>query len=159
MAKTKTLQAEKDYQKQELSMKDQRIARLSSKMIAVRQIASQGLDDDPITTGNTTTTVPIIVKVESVESDYTDVVSENGNTTGFVTLPVNVCNECDKKFANSSNLKRHMSLHSAPTIPCPKCPLKFPRNDYMQKHFRSVHTSRRCPMDGLRRNCRMKTVS
>ncbi len=149
------LQGKNEILKRELSMKDQQIARLSSKMVAVRQIVSPDSADNAINPINTTT-MPIIVKVESVESDASDTThlrSQNWDNSATVVLPVNACYECDKKFTSASGLKRHMVLHAAPAIPCPQCPLKFARTDYIQKHFKRAHE------DGLSRSCRMKTGS
>lgn len=122
-------------------IQQQKIAKLCSKMVAVRQIVLHEPDDDPTMTV-TTTNFPVIVKVESVEMD--PIATEHDNT-GTAVLPVNVCIECDKKFCSSSSLKRHkMAIHLTPKYRCPKCTLRFPRRDYVKKHIQQAHRDEEC---------------
>lgn len=97
-----------------------------SKMVAVRQIMS--LDEDAVPEYS-----PIIVKVESLHPDTT--MPSNGDVNSIM-LPVNVCSVCGQKLSSIYGLKRHMLLHVAPTVPCPICPLKYARSDYVKKHIK-----------------------
>lgn len=136
---SKTLHARIEMQDCELLKCRQKIASISSKMVAVREIISRDFDDDNVNNNNVdATTSPIIVKVESVHSET---ITEPVNDTNMVTplLRINTCGECDKKFSSSQKLKRHMVLHQPPSFPCSSCASKFVRIDYLQRHIRKVH--------------------
>ncbi|KAG4073876.1 hypothetical protein HA402_014081 [Bradysia odoriphaga] len=117
------------------AIQQQKLAKLCSKMVAVREIVSYepNIDQD-VAAPN----IPVIVKVESVKPD--SMATEHHNTNS-VPLRINVCNECDKKFCSSSSLKRHMVLHSNPEYSCPRCFRKFTRKDYVKRHMQRDHSS------------------
>lgn len=140
MENSKALRARNEMQEYELLKCKQKIASISSKMVAVREIISRDLDDDNIN-NNDATASPIIVKVESVHSDYSETITEPVDDNNLVTplLRINTCGECDKKLGSSSRLKRHMLLHKPPSFPCSICALKFVRIDYLQRHIRKEH--------------------
>lgn len=120
-------------QEDELKRKNLKVARLSSKLVAVKEIITRLDPEDDA--------MPIIVKVETVETNTDNKTMLDIDEVELLTPlpPVNVCAECEKKFANAQNLKRHMILHKKPTITCPMCPLKFVRGDYMKRHIRRDH--------------------
>lgn len=103
--------------------KSQKIARMNSKMEALKQIISHDSEDDY--NEKDAKTSPIIVKVESMQSS--------------VAAEPNVCGECGIKVSSSTALKRHLLLHKEPTFPCPECSLKFARPDYVERHMRKTH--------------------
>lgn len=121
------MQAKNKAQEHELSKKKKTIARFSSKMVALRRIVSQDSEDDDHI-DNDRATLPVIVKVESVESK-----PNLNDGKGFV------CRECHRKFRSDYTLKNHMLLHSEPTFPCPICPIKFARQDYVKRHMKNKH--------------------
>lgn len=121
-------------QEDELVKKNQKIARFTSKMLAVKEIVTR-LDPE-----DDTPTLPVIVKVESVDSETDNkTISDIDETELLTPLPVIVCAECDKKFAHVRGLKQHMLLHQIPKFACPMCPLKFVRADYVQRHIHKAH--------------------
>lgn len=108
-----------------------------------RIIISQESEDDHI--DNVGATLPVIVKVESVEANANTInttpVNDDKSSVTLIQIPrrrANACTICGKQLANK-NVKRHMALHSEPSIPCPMCTLKFVRADYVQRHLRKVH--------------------
>lgn len=129
--------AKSQNQEHDIALKNQKIAQLLSKMVAAGQILSQHLEDENV---NNNTSVPIIVKVESIDTDN-DVATQDIDTRipgTRMTRAANVCNVCDKKFSSGRALRSHLILHD-PSIPCPKCPMKFGRSDYLQRHLKRAH--------------------
>lgn len=50
------------------------------------------------------------------------------------------CNQCDKSFSRTSDLKRHvLSYHEGRKFPCSQCGQIYSRKATMLEHLRSVH--------------------
>lgn len=124
-------------------------------MVAVREIISRDFEDDDNCNNNATTS-PIIVKVETVDSDIDISVPVDDNDLVTPLLSINVCGECDRKFTTSKGLKNHITvLHTAPSFPCPICSLKFFRTDYVRRHIKRDHygqTKRRQSLRHVHKN-------
>ena len=53
-----------------------------------------------------------------------------------------MCEECDKKFIDLTNLQQHMKLHYAETLyPCPQCEKLFGQPNYLKNHFETAHAT------------------
>jgi len=51
------------------------------------------------------------------------------------------CNLCEKRFKNSTHLKRHEVVHSGIKFSCTECPSTFSRKDKLTSHIRKKHSS------------------
>ena len=51
------------------------------------------------------------------------------------------CNLCEKRFKNSTHLKRHEVIHSGIKFSCTQCPSSFSRKDKLTSHIRKKHSS------------------
>lgn len=151
---TKLLRTEIEELQNQLLKKDKTIERLSEKLEMVRQITVDFKDDDsdsyeiaspstvtvrnfrPKSVSSRRSTGATVVKTFESNSD-TSYAAENLLT---ISSRKYVCEECDRKFASSTGLKRHKFLHTGVRpYACPICSLNFTRSDYVTRHVNKAH--------------------
>ncbi|CEO94973.1 unnamed protein product (mitochondrion) [Plasmodiophora brassicae] len=53
------------------------------------------------------------------------------------------CPVCEKVFTKTSNLNRHVTMHSSSSLTCPYCPASLKGQDSLATHLRSFHNEQR----------------
>ncbi len=83
-----------------------------------------------------------IEELESPKNDQTvrKIKRKGRKGSGQAAQEIKICPECGKCFKNSSNFKRHASVHiNSRDIPCTNCDLRFKDNSALNQHLRLKH--------------------